>query len=94
MNLVLSGVQNTGIRSIQLYHGWNMIGYAFTTTKTISTAVTSNYNKLNLIWRWNAVTDDYELFDPWNRFPNQFTTFDPGYGYWVYAEEDCTITIQ
>jgi hypothetical protein len=94
VGFVLSGVQNTGPRPVHLYHGWNMMGYAFNTSKTISTAVTANYNKLNLMWRWNAVSDDYELFDPWGRFANQFTTFDPGYGYWVYADEDTTITIQ
>ncbi|RLF93900.1 hypothetical protein DRN45_04435, partial [Thermococci archaeon] len=94
VNFVLSGVQNNGAKSVTLYHGWNMMGYAFTVSKTISTAITANYDKLNLMWRWNAVTDTYELFDPWGRFTNQFTTFTPGYGYWVYAEEDTTITIQ
>lgn len=93
-NFVLSGLQNTSARNVHLYHGWNMMGYAFNTSKTISTAVTANYNKINLMWRWNAVSDDYELFDPWGRFTNQFTTFTPGYGYWVYADEDTTITIQ
>jgi len=93
-NFVLSGLQNTSARNVHLYHGWNMMGYAFNTSKTISTAVTANYNKINLMWRRNAVTDTYELFDPWGRFTNQFTTFTPGYGYWVYADEDTTITIQ
>ncbi|MEA1994142.1 MAG: hypothetical protein U9N35_07120, partial [Euryarchaeota archaeon] len=93
-SFVLSGVENNNAKNVHLYLGWNMVGYTFTSSESIASAITSNYDKINLIWRWNANTDDYELFDPWGRFTNEFTTFNPGYGYWVYADEEVTIGVQ
>ena len=75
---------------------WNLISIPF--NKSISkTDLIVNYNGTNYTWydAINASIINEYLFG-WNRTGQSYTftdTLQPGYGYWIYANDDCKIKV-
>ncbi len=98
--LRISGVQDNTQKSMQLKKGWNLIGYVFTVNKNSVTKL-SPVSKVAYGWRLDTTPspDQWYFLDPNNNYPTytdnpKDNTLRPGYGYWIYATEDFTLTIQ
>jgi hypothetical protein len=75
--------------------GWNMVAYPCSETRTISNAFASIGGKYTKVYRYEAGTSQ-----PWRRYDLEMpswartlTDAAPGWGYWMYITEDCTLTI-
>ena len=97
--LRVSGIADNSQKTIHLKKGWNLIGYVFTVTKNSVTAMTP-LSKIAYGWRLQTVPSfQWYFLDPNNNYPwytanPKDNTLIPGYGYWIYATEDFTLTIQ
>jgi hypothetical protein len=97
----------TTIVSISIYTGWNLISAPLNLTswKLGQESVVGDplnitpENSLTSIYRYNTTS---ELFEKWTHYADwgwapatgseSFTELEPGRGYWVMAENDCTLT--
>jgi photosystem II stability/assembly factor-like uncharacterized protein len=82
--------------SIPLYTGWNLIGYPAGAARSVSDALASIAGKYTLVFEYDASAPDA----PWRSyspqvpdFANTLKTMRPGFGYWVKATQDCTLTL-
>jgi len=78
--------------SIELYVGWNLIGYPSGATRPISEALAGIAGKYEMVCAYDAT----DAADPWKRYDtgvtsvfNDLTEMIPGHGYWVHALESC-----
>jgi hypothetical protein len=78
------GTPPTENQTIQLYTGWNMVGYPSRTYRNVASAL----NKLTFgvevdaIWTFNAATKTWEEIKAGDHF-------EVGRGYWVHATQEC-----
>ncbi len=91
----LSGTMEA-VTQIQVYQGWNLVGYPINVTKTITSAFTSINGSYAAIYAYyaNDTTDPWKVYNP--SIAPQFsdlTAAYPFYGYWVNATSNATITI-
>ncbi|MCW3137999.1 MAG: hypothetical protein N2V76_06185 [Methanophagales archaeon] len=73
--------------NVSLEPGLNMIGW-INCTKPISEALSSIEGKYWYVARWNATTQEYEIYNP--VAPSSFNDFDmlePTTGYWISMKE-------
>ena len=82
--------------SIPLYAGWNLIGYPAGVARSVPDALASIAGKYTLVFEYDASSPDA----PWRSyspqvpdFANTLTEMRPGFGYWVKATQDCTLTV-
>ncbi|MFH1929106.1 MAG: hypothetical protein ABIK79_13190, partial [Chloroflexota bacterium] len=78
--------------SIELYVGWNLIGYPSGATRPISEALAGIAGKYDMVCAYDAT----DAADPWKRYDtgvtsvfNDLAEMGPGRGYWVHALESC-----
>jgi hypothetical protein len=72
--------------NIQLYTGWNFVGYPSLKTRTLVDGLSSIAGKYDAVWSFNAS----DSLDPWkSEFDGDLTQMNPGEGYWIHATEDC-----
>jgi len=64
-----------------LKHGWNLIG------ATAAWRRPANAKLLSTVWWWNADRQEYEALADGQRLV-------PGRSYWLYAVEDCDVTLE
>jgi len=83
--------------TIELFEGWNLIGYPSVTSKPVVTALDDISGKYSLVWQYKAS----DTSDPWKAFNpsvpaslNDLKNMEPGYGYWIYMTEDATLNIE
>ncbi len=78
-----SGVQPTTSQDIQLYKGWNLVGYpsSMVYNRTLGLNNTDFRFHINSIWSYNAATQNWENMQ-------ESDTFRPGRGYWFHAKSD------
>ncbi len=78
-----------------LFAGWNLISYPASEPRAVADALSSIAGKYTQVLR-------YEPGEPtaWKRYntgippwANSLTQITPGWGYWVYVTENCTLTI-
>jgi len=79
----------------RLFAGWNLVAYPASEPRLVADALSSISGKYTQVLR-------YEAGEPtaWKRYntaippwANSLTQIAPGWGYWVYVTEDCTLTI-
>jgi PKD repeat protein len=73
--------------STYLNQGWNLAGY----TTLINQEINSSLSEINTgsVWRWNPNAQQWESY--LNALQSgDFTIFEPGRGYWIYAENPGT----
>jgi len=79
----------------ELVTGWNLVGYPASDPRTVPNALTSIASKYTKLMRYEAGQSN-----PWKRYAtdmppwaNTLTQVAPGWGYWIYVTEDCTLSI-
>ena len=82
--------------SIPLCAGWNLISYAGNQAKPITDALSSIAGKYLKVYTYKAS----DPIDPWKIFDssvppfvNDLTTLEPGVGYWINVNQNCTFVI-
>ena len=70
---------------IELWSGWNLIGYNSLNPQTITDALSSIDGNYSIIWAYNASdsTDHWKKYDPNTPFGNDLENMEPGKGYWI-----------
>lgn len=83
--------------TIDLYVGWNLIGYPSAAVKPVETVLDEINGLYSLVWQYQAA----DSADPWKSFNpsvpaslNDLKNFEPGYGYWIYMTQDATLTVE
>lgn len=78
------------ITDIQLYKGWNLVGYPSLKVRTVVDSLSSIAGKYDAAYQYNAS----DSLDPWKSdIDLDLTQMGPGEGHWIHATEDCTWTI-
>ncbi len=82
--------------SIPLYTGWNLVGYPAGAARPVPEALASIAGKYTLVFEYDASAPNA----PWRSyspqvpdFANTLQAMRPGFGYWVKATQDCTLTV-
>jgi len=75
---------------IELWSGWNLIGYNSLDPQTITDALFSISGNYSIIWAYNASdsTDHWKKYDPNTPFGNDLANMEPGKGYWIMMTSD------
>ncbi len=94
--LTLVGLPRSGSAEISLCPGWNLVSFPGLQAQSITEAVASITNCLEIIYSFES--DD--TADPWKKYdPNapifvsDLTQMKPGLGYWMNANQSCVWTI-
>ncbi len=76
---------------IQLYAGWNLVGYKSIETRDLMDAISMIYDHLNAIWTYDTKDDRWLRYDKNNPFPwlNDLQYVEPGKAYWIKVTENC-----
>jgi len=80
---------------IELWGGWNLIGYNSLNPQTITDALSSINGNYSIIWAYNASdsTDHWKKYDPNAPFGNDLANMEPGKGYWIMMTTDDILEI-
>ena len=80
---------------IELWNGWNLIGYNSLNPQTITDALSSINGNYSIIWAYNAgdLTDQWKKYDPDTPFGNDLANMEPGKGYWIMMTTDDILEI-
>jgi hypothetical protein len=63
--------------------GWNLLGFHSVAARLVEDALTNISGKYGSVWRYRIGI--------WERYPGDFTTLDPGRGYWIYMKSAGTL---
>jgi N12 class adenine-specific DNA methylase len=79
--LLHNGTPPTSNQTIQLYEGWNMVGYPSLSNRTRDKALNNIkfYQDVDAIWTFNAATQTWQEVGPTDYF-------ELGRGYWVHSK--------
>jgi hypothetical protein len=87
--LTITGQEITSM-SVQLYQGWNMVGYSLPSGKSLGEALFSIADKYNCIWAYDSMTESWSGYIPGAPvLPNGLDHLQPCSGYWISAKESC-----
>jgi len=82
--------------SLPLCVGWNLISYSGDQAKPVAEALSSIADKYDRVYSYRA--DDTAA--PWKiydvsvpTYVNDLVTMEPGVGYWIHVNENCTLVI-
>lgn len=85
-----------GFTSIRLCSGWNLVGFPSLEAKPLVEALSSVDGCYDRVYTYEAA----DLADPWKKFDsnapsyaNDLYEMEPGRGYWVHTNADCTWTL-
>ena len=70
---------------IELWSGWNLIGYNSLNPQTITGALSSISGNYSIVWAYDAsdTADHWKKYDPLAPFGNDLEIMEPGKGYWI-----------
>jgi hypothetical protein len=80
-NLILEGIVEKP-KLMNLYIGWNLIGYPSNESKNITQALSSISGSYSIVYAYNASSGNYIVYNP-NLDNNTLTDIEPNRGYWV-----------
>lgn len=79
---------------IPLYTGANLVGFPRANAQPIADALASIAGKYTKVFEYDAGSSSWKSYDvsvpPW---VNTLQELRPGYGYWIYVNQDCTLTV-
>ncbi|MGQ9667533.1 MAG: hypothetical protein ACUVWB_09490, partial [Anaerolineae bacterium] len=79
---------------IPLYTGANLVGFPRANAQPIADALTSIAGKYTKVFEYDAGSSSWKSYDvsvlPW---ANTLQELRPGYGYWIYVNQNCTLTV-
>ncbi|MBD3183368.1 T9SS type A sorting domain-containing protein [Candidatus Poribacteria bacterium] len=68
---------------------WNMVGYSSTEAKSAAECMNSVVDEIDSVWKFN-INAGWLIYIPYSpEWVNSLTCMGPGYGYWIWAKEDC-----
>ena len=80
--------------NIQLYTGANLIGFPRSNAQAVVDALASIAGKYTKVFEYDAGTSSWKSYDvSVPSWANSLQQMRPGYGYWVYVTENCTLTV-
>jgi hypothetical protein len=80
--------------SIPLYTGANLIGFPRSNAQSVADALASIAGKYTKVFEYDAATSSWKSYDvSLPGWANSLQQMRPGYGYWVYVTENCTLTV-
>ena len=81
---------------IELWSGWNLIGYNSLNPQTITDALSSINGNYSIVWEYNASdsTDHWKKYDPNTPFGNDLANMESGKGYWIMMTTDDILGIE
>ena len=75
---------------IELYTGWNLVGYNSLTDENITTA-TADLNGTITAYSYETVTDNWNIYNSGGlEFLNSLRKMTPGKGYWLWSDVNQT----
>jgi hypothetical protein len=87
----------TGVPSISLTSGWNLIGLPVEPTNTAVNTVLSDDLSVpasDVVVIWAYINGQWSYYDPNDVAGSGLTTLTTGNGYWIYMTSKATLTIQ
>ena len=81
--------------TISLCTGWNLTSYTGNQSRPIVETLSSISGKYERVYSYRAddVSDPWKMYDPSApSFINDLTVLEPGLGYWIEVNENCTLT--
>jgi len=88
-SLTITGITPT--RSVDLNHGWNLIGINSLNTFPIADALASIQGKYVAVWEYK--NGSWKVYDPSQPGFSDLNTIEPGRGYWIATTEASTWTL-
>ncbi len=92
--LAVSGTM-PGSTDQQLYAGWNLVAYPAMESREVGRALESIAGYYTLVYGYEEGSAN-----PWQRYSSatpswaiSLTHLEPGHGYWVYATQNCTLSV-
>ncbi len=92
--LTITG-QEIASMSVQLYQGWNMVGYSLPNDQSLGEALLSIADKYNCIWAYDGMTESWSGYIPEiPDLPSSLDHLEPCSGYWISAKENCVWNVE
>lgn len=88
--ITFEGYVNTK-QSIQLYSGWNLVGYPREINKTPAVAFSSLDGKYDLVLQYKKITNTWYYYAPGD-LTSTLTNIEKDYGYWIHLNQDAIWT--
>jgi hypothetical protein len=82
--------------NIALHTGWNMVAYPSGVNRPLPEALSNNGvgTDFSLVYAYHANdASPWKMYDPAMPFGNDLTDLTPGWGYWIWVNEDCTWSV-
>ena len=80
--------------SIPLYTGANLVGFPRANSQPIADALASIDGKYTKVFEYDAGTSSWRSYDvSIPSWANTLQELRPGYGYWIYVNQNCTLTV-
>ena len=76
------------ISNMQLRKGWNLVGYPTTNIKSVEDALQTIQQQYVSVHAYQTINDSKEWLHHIKNEGGTLTHFKPGYGYWIFVEED------
>ena len=86
--LRLPEAQSPAANTIQLYQGWNLVGYNSLKSKALEDCMSSVQGKLALVWSYDP-DRGWLWYVPDAPEQSTLRSMEPGKGYLIKATEDC-----
>jgi hypothetical protein len=78
------------IDPVTLASGWNLVGFNSSASRNVTDAISSIAGNVKSVW---AYTDGkWKVFDPKNPGLSDLNVLEPGFGYWVKVDKQCSWT--
>jgi hypothetical protein len=85
----------SGLRAgstIQLNSGWNLVGYNSKVGLNIVETLASTEGAVTQVWA--MINGNWKLYDVANPNMSDLSTMEPGYGYWLVANRNSSLSIE
>jgi len=93
-NWILSGQIPASAFTLNFNQGWNLVGVpaaGATNINVVSIFKPGDLSKIQLIARWEAANQRYQIYDPAKPESSDFQSLNPNLGHWVKATSQLSI---
>jgi hypothetical protein len=85
-NLEIKG--SPAAKSVNLKEGWNLVSYPSSKAASVATALSSIAGKYIVIYSYDTSAAAYKGYAP--GMLEELSTIEPGKGYWIFATQSAT----
>ncbi len=86
--LAISG--DVAVDPVSLASGWNLVGYNSSASTSVSDAISNIAGNVKSVWTY--ADGKWKVFDPKNPELSDLNVMEPGLGYWVKVDKQCSWT--